>query len=455
MEEKRNDFTKGSVQKNIMNLALPMILAQLINVLYNVVDRMYIGRIPDAATLALTGLGLTFPIITIINAFANLFGMGGAPLCSIARGKNDNERAEKIMGNSFSMMILVGIILMIICFIFKKPILYYFGASDITFPYANAYITIYLFGTLFVMIGLGMNSFVNSQGFGKIGMMTVLLGAIVNIILDPIFIFLFDMGVQGAALATIISQFLSAAWILKFLTGKKAILKLRRKTMKLDFKLIKEIVTLGFSGFVMSVTNSAVQVICNTSLQFYGGDLYVGVMTVINSIREILTMPVNGMTNASQPVLGYNYGANEYKRVRTGIKFISVISVSYTVLIWLLLMLIPEIFIRIFNNDPTLIAACKSSMKIYFFSFFMMSLQFAGQSTFVALGKSKQAVFFSLLRKAIIVIPLTLLLPRLFSLGTAGVFLAEPISDIIGGSACYLTMLITVFRHLKQEEKMH
>ena len=455
MEEKRNDFTKGSVQKNIMNLALPMILAQLINVLYNVVDRMYIGRIPDAATLALTGLGLTFPIITIINAFANLFGMGGAPLCSIARGKNDNERAEKIMGNSFSMMILVGIILMIICFIFKKPILYYFGASDITFPYANAYITIYLFGTLFVMIGLGMNSFVNSQGFGKIGMMTVLLGAIVNIILDPIFIFLFDMGVQGAALATIISQFLSATWILKFLTGKKAILKLRRKTMKLDFKLIKEIVTLGFSGFVMSVTNSAVQVICNTSLQFYGGDLYVGVMTVINSIREILTMPVNGMTNASQPVLGYNYGANEYKRVRTGIKFISVISVSYTVLIWLLLMLIPEIFIRIFNNDPTLIAACKSSMKIYFFSFFMMSLQFAGQSTFVALGKSKQAVFFSLLRKAIIVIPLTLLLPRLFSLGTAGVFLAEPISDIIGGSACYLTMLITVFRHLKQEEKMH
>jgi len=450
--KRKNDFTKGSVPKSILSLALPMTLAQLINILYNIVDRMYIGRLPNASTLALTGIGVTFPIITIIMAFANLFGMGGAPLCSIARGRGDNEEAEKIMGNSFALLIISGILLTLLGLIFKKPLLFLFGASDATFSYANDYISIYLLGTIFVMISLGMNSFINSQGFGRMGMMTILLGAIVNIVLDPIFIFVFNMGVKGAAFATIISQFLSSLWVLKFLTGKNTILKLKFKNFKIDLSILKRIVSLGLSTFIMALTNSTVQIICNITLQSYGGDLYVGIMTVINSIREIIMMPVSGITNGSQPVLGFNYGAKEYKRVRSGIKFMSIVCIVYTTLIWLTLRMFPEFFIRIFNSEPELIQKGIPSMNIYFFGFFAMSLQFAGQSTYVALGKSKQAVFFSLLRKIIIVVPLTLILPRMFNLGTTGVFLAEPISNFLGGTACYVTMLFTVWPSLKEEK---
>lgn len=450
--KRKNDFTKGSVPKSILSLALPMTLAQLINILYNIVDRMYIGRLPNASTLALTGIGVTFPIITIIMAFANLFGMGGAPLCSIARGRGDNEEAEKIMGNSFALLIISGIALTVLGLIFKKPLLFLFGASDATFSYANDYISIYLLGTIFVMISLGMNSFINSQGFGRMGMMTILLGAIVNIVLDPIFIFVFNMGVKGAAFATIISQFLSSLWVLKFLTGKNTILKLKFKNFKIDLSILKRIVSLGLSTFIMALTNSTVQIICNITLQSYGGDLYVGIMTVINSIREIIMMPVSGITNGSQPVLGFNYGAKEYKRVRSGIKFMSIVCILYTTLIWLILRMFPEFFIRIFNSEPELIQKGIPSMNIYFFGFFAMSLQFAGQSTYVALGKSKQAVFFSLLRKIIIVVPLTLILPRMFNLGTTGVFLAEPISNFLGGTACYVTMLFTVWPSLKEEK---
>lgn len=448
-----NDFTVGSVAHNIMKLAIPMTLAQLINVLYNVVDRMYIGRIPDASTLALTGLGLTFPIITIIIAFSNLFGMGGAPLFSIARGSKEEKKAQQIMGNSFFLLVLFGFILTILGLLFKKPILYLFGASDATFPYANDYITIYLIGSIFVMIGLGMNHFINAQGFGKIGMMTVLLGAFLNILLDPLFIFVFHLGVRGAAFATILSQFASAFWVLHFLTNNKAAIKLNFPSLKLQASLVKNIVLLGLSSFVMSITNSAVQIICNVSLQFYGGDIYVGVMTVLNSIREILSMPVNGLTNASQPFLGYNYGAKQYKRVFKGIQFMSVSCISFTTISWIILMIFPAFFIRIFNDNPILIQYGIPAMHLYFFGFFMMSFQFSGQSTFVALEKSKHAIFFSLLRKVVIVIPLTLFLPKAANLGVTGVFLAEPISNFIGGTACFSTMLLTVGRELKRKEK--
>ncbi|MBU9735468.1 MATE family efflux transporter [Diplocloster agilis] len=447
-----NDFSKGSVSGNILSLALPMTLAQLINVLYNVVDRIYIGHIPGESTVPLTGLGLALPIITIITAFANLFGMGGAPLCSIARGQRENKKAEQIMGNSFSMLLISGILLMILCLLFKKPLLYLFGASSATFPYADSYLTIYLLGTVFVMINLGMNSFINSQGFGKIGMMTVLLGAVANIILDPLFIFVFQMGVRGAAAATLISQMLSAVWVLKFLRGPKAILRLNREGMRLKAELLKNITGLGMSGFVMSVTNGSVQIICNATLQNFGGDLYVGVMTVINSVREIITMPVMGVTNGAQPVMGFNYGAEEYGRVRSAIKFTTAVCVIYTFAVWGLLLLAPRFFIHLFNSEPELLEAGVPAMKIYFFGIFMMSLQFAGQSVFVALGKSRQAVFFSLLRKAIIVIPLTLLLPMVGGLGTNGVFLAEPVSNFIGGTACFATMMITVWPSLKKQE---
>ena len=445
----KNDFSRGSVIKNILNLALPMTLAQLVNVLYNIVDRIYIGRIPDNATLSLTGLGLCLPMITIVIAFANLFGMGGAPLCSIARGRGDLNEAEHIMGNSFALMLGTGIVLTALGLLFKKPLLYLFGASDSTFPFADEYITIYLCSSVFVMLGLGMNSFINSQGFGRVGMMTVCLGAAANIVLDPIFIFVLKMGIQGAAIATVISQFLSAAWIVAFLCGKKTILKLKPACFRLKARRVREIIGLGLSGFTMAITNSGVQIMCNASLQFYGGDLYVGVMTVINSIREVISMPVNGLTNSAQPVMGFNYGAKEYGRVRTAIKFTSATCIIYTTVAWLLLYLFPEFFIRIFNNDADLVMAAIPSIHIYFFGFFMMSLQFAGQSVFVALGKSKYAVFFSLLRKAFIVIPLTLLLPRILGLNTTGVFLAEPISNFIGGAACFITMLLTVWPELK------
>ena len=448
MKAHQTDFSKGNVYKNILELAVPMTMAQLINLLYNIVDRVYIGRIPEQGTLALTGLGLCFPIITMVSAFANLFGMGGAPLCSIERGKGEIREAEKIMGTSFSMMILCGVLLTILGLIFNRPILYAFGASDATYPFARDYTMIYLCGSVFVMIGLGMNSFINSQGFGQMGMLTVLLGAVTNIILDPIFIFVFGMGVKGAALATIISQFLSAIWVLKFLTGKRAILKLHLKTMKVKWHRLREIVGLGLSGFIMSVTSSAVQVVCNASLQSYGGDLYVGVMTILNSIREILSMPVQGITNGAPPVLGFNYGAGNFGQVKKAIRFMSVVCVVITTVSWLILILFPEFFIRIFNNEPEMIQASVEAIQLYFFGFFMMALQFAGQTVFVSLGKAKQAVFFSLLRKAVIVIPLTLMLPQIGSLGVKGVFIAEPVSNFIGGLACFITMLFMVLPEL-------
>ncbi|WP_044296772.1 MATE family efflux transporter [Robinsoniella peoriensis] len=448
MKAHQTDFSKGNVYKNILELAVPMTMAQLINLLYNIVDRVYIGRIPEQGTLALTGLGLCFPIITMVSAFANLFGMGGAPLCSIERGRGEIREAEKIMGTSFSMMILCGVLLTILGLIFNRPILYAFGASDATYPFARDYTMIYLCGSVFVMIGLGMNSFINSQGFGQMGMLTVLLGAVTNIILDPIFIFVFGMGVKGAALATIISQFLSAIWVLKFLTGKRAILKLHLKTMKVKWHRLREIVGLGLSGFIMSVTSSAVQVVCNASLQSYGGDLYVGVMTILNSIREILSMPVQGITNGATPVLGFNYGAGNFGQVKKAIRFMSVVCVVITTVSWLILILFPEFFIRIFNNEPEMIQASVEAIQLYFFGFFMMALQFAGQTVFVSLGKAKQAVFFSLLRKAVIVIPLTLMLPQIGSLGVKGVFIAEPVSNFIGGLACFITMLCMVLPEL-------
>ena len=448
-----NDFSKGSVVKNILGLAVPMTLAQLINVLYNIVDRIYIGRIPEHATLSLTGIGLSLPMITMVIAFANLFGMGGAPLCSIERGRGNLEEAEKIMGNSFTMLVVFGVFLTMLGLLFKKPLLYAFGASDSTYPFADAYITIYLLGSIFVMVGLGMNSFINSQGFGKVGMCTVLLGAVANIILDPIFIFGLGMRVRGAALATIISQFFSAVWIVRFLTGKRTILRLRLSCLRPQWKRIRAIVGLGMSGFTMAITNCTVQIVCNATLQTFGGDLYVGVMTVINSLREVASMPVQGVTNSAQPVMGFNYGAKEYGRVKKAIVFTSLFSIAYTTLAWAFLHGFPEFFIRIFNQDQALIEAGVPALRLYFFGFFMMSLQFAGQAVFVALGMSRQAIFFSIFRKVVIVVPLTLLLPSVSGMGTNGVFLAEPISNFIGGAACFGTMLLLVWTELTRRER--
>lgn len=450
----RNDFTKGPMWKNILRQAFPMTLAQLINVLYNVVDRMYIGHIPGSGRQALTGLGVTFPIIMMITAFTNWFGTGGAPLCSIARGKGNTDEAEMYMGNSLTLLVAAGIILPIVCFFIMRPVLYAFGASDETYPYASQYLTIYLCGSIFVMVGLGMNNFINAQGFPGRGMLTVAIGAICNIVLDPLFIFVLDMGVRGAALATVLSQAVSALWVMRFLLSSKAILKLRRQCLRLSLFHTKRILALGLSGFTMAMTNSIVQVVCNASLAHYGGDLYVGVMTVINSVREVLFMPVNGITNGSQPVLSFNYGAGRNDRVRQGIRVMSLLGISYAVVVWILVMLFPEPFIRVFTSDADLLRIGPHCMHLYYLGICLMSLQFCGQSVFVSLGKAKRAVFFSLFRKVILVVPLVLLLPRIPALGVDGVFLSEPISDLIGGGAAFTTMLITVYHPLKDHQQV-
>ncbi len=448
----RNDFSQGKMWVNILNQAIPLTIAHTVQVLYNVVDRIYLGHLPGSSGLALTGVGLIFPIVALITAFCNLFASGGTPLCAIARGAGKHERAERLMNTTFSMLVITALALMAAGYLFKKPVLYLFGASDDTYAYANEYLTVYLAGTMFSMISTGMNGFINAQGFARTGMMTIILGALLNVILDPICIFAMDMGVRGAAIATVVSQVVSCLWVLCFLTGKKAILTIKRAYLRPDGKLLREIVTLGVPGFIMAGTNCLVQAACNATLKIYGGDMYIGVMTIINSVRELFSLPVTGLTHGAQPVIGFNYGAREYKRVRSGIAFMSITGMVFTTVCWMLVLTHPRELLSLFNSDETLIEMGVRSMQIYFFGFFLMSFQFAGQSTFVALGQSRQAIFFSLLRKAVIVFPLTLLLPKIAGLGVDGVFLAEPISNLLGGVACFTTMMLTIWPMLRREE---
>lgn len=442
-----NDFSKGSVKKCIISQAIPLTLAQIVQLLYNMVDRIYIGHLPEIGDLALTGLGITFPIIVLIAAFTGLLGNGGTPLFSMARGDKQEVEAEKIMGNAFAMLLMASVVLFVMCFAFRKPILFLFGASEDSYQYADEYLQIYLFGTAFSMLATGMNGYINAQGFPKVGMVTTLAGALINIVLDPVFIFGLNMGVRGAALATVISQAVSALWVLRFLTGKKAILRLKKECFALEKSRVKRMISLGVPSFVMQGSNCLVQVVCNKSLQVYGGDLYVGIMTIINSVREVMSLPVGGISNGAQPVLGYNYGAKENERVKEGIRFMTLIGSAYTVLAWIVVMLFSEQICGIFSTDAETITKGAQMLNIYFFGFFFMAFQFAGQSTFQGLGRSKNAIFFSIFRKVVIVVPLTLLLPTL-GFGVSGVFLAEPISNAIGGLACFVTMWRTVYRKL-------
>ncbi len=443
------DYSVGSIPKAILSLAGPLMVAQLVNVLYSIVDRIFLGQLPEIGSLALAGLGLTMPIISIITACANLCGTGGGPLCSIHRGEGELRKAEQVIGNCFTLLLIIGASIIILGYIFKEPILYLFGASADTYPYANEYLSWYLPGTLFVMISLGMNPMINAQGFGRTGMLTVALGAGINLVLDPLFIYAFGFGIRGAATATVIAQACSAAWVLKFLTGKKAILHLRLKDLRLEARRVGKIISLGLAGFFMNLTNSLVQVVCNRTLQAYGGDLYVSIMTIVNSIREVFFMMLHGLNNGAQPVIGYNYGAKKYDRVRQAILF-SVISVLiFSIVIWAILMIFPGPLIQLFSGDEEILAAGIPAMMVYFGLFPFQALQNAGQTTFVSLGKSRRAIFFSLLRKAFINAPLTVLLPML-GLGAMGVFIAESSSQLIGGLACFITMYLTVYRPLKK-----
>lgn len=442
----KGDFSKGSIPSTVMKLAIPVILAELVQVFYNVVDRMYIGHIPGSGTQSLTGVGIVLPIITFITAFANLCSYGGTTLCAIARGEKDDESAVKILENAFTLLILCALILTVLIYAVRKPVLTVLGADSEILPYSLDYLDIYVIGTVFVMISLGMNSYITMQGFPVVGMWTVLIGAIINIILDPVFIFILHMGVRGAAIATVIAQFFSAAWVVVFLTGKQA--PLRMKRLYLNLKTTGQILQLGVSGFTFKVTNSITQGLVTSTLRLYGGamgTLYIGSMSIINSIREVTMQPVTGFTEAAKPVISYNYGAKEYSRVSKTIGFMLTGSLLYNTLAWAAMMLIPSLLISIFTDDSLLIQTCIPCMRIYFCAYFMMSFQSGGQNTFVALKHPKYAVFFSMFRKVILVVPLTLLLPRT-GLGVNGVFWAEAISQAVGGFCCGSTMFFKVWR---------
>ena len=447
MAQTKTDFSKGSVKKLILSQAIPLTLAQTVQLLYNVVDRIYIGHLPEIGDLALTGLGITFPVIVLIAGFTALFATGGATLFAIARGKGEEEEAENIIGNVFFLLLASALLLTVGCYLFRRPILFAFGASENSYVYADQYLRIYLLGTVCSMVATGMNPYINAQGFPRIGMFTTVIGAVINMLLDPVFIFGMDMGVRGAALATILSQTVSAIWVLRFLTGKQAILKLKTDKIRMDAGRTGKIMSLGLPGFVVQGTNSLVSIACNNQLQAYGGDLYVGIMTIINSVREMVSLPVLGISSGCQPVMGFNYGAGKFDRVKACIRFTAVLGLGYTLAAWAVVMVIPRTLMGIFSEDIQTIALGAEMLNLYFFGFFFMAFQFAGQSTFQALGRAKQAIFFSLLRKAFIVVPLTLLLPGL-GFGVRGVFLAEPISNALGGLAAFTTMYVTVYRKL-------
>ena len=437
MSNSTTDLGKESIGRLLLKLATPSIIAQLVNVLYNIVDRIFIGRMQNG-DVAMAGIGVAFPIVLLVSAFAAFVGMGGAPLAAIKMGEKDNNEAEKIMTNSFSVLLIIAGILTVIFMIFKEPILWKFGASESTIKYATDYLGIYLIGTVFVQIALGMNPFVNTQGFAKIGMMTVTIGAIINIILDPILIFGLNMGVKGAAVATIVAQAVSAIWVLRFLTGKKTILKLRKKYLKIDIKTMKPVFALGIAPFIMQSTESLVLVSLNSQLQKYGGDLAVGAMTIMSSIMQIITMPLMGLTQGAQPIISYNYGAKNLDRVKKTFKLLLLTCLSYSTLIVILLMLFPDFFVSIFNNKPELMEITTWSIKIYFAGMFIFGAQIACQQTFLALGRAKISLFLALLRKVVLLVPLIFILPNFTKNGLFGVLLAEPVADII---ACATTVI--------------
>lgn len=442
MSRSKTNLGEGSVGKLLISLALPAIVAQLVNVLYNIVDRIFIGRMADGE-IAMAGVGVAFPIIMIISAFSALIGMGGAPIAAIKMGEKDNDGSEKIISNSFSTLIIIGLICTIGFLIFKEDLLRAFGASDSTIGYAIEYLTIYLIGTVFVQIALGMNPFINTQGFAKTGMITVIIGAIINIVLDPIFIFGLNLGVKGAALATIISQFVSAIWVLAFLFGKKSILKIRVGYLVPDLKVLLPIVALGVSPFIMQSTESLVLISMNNKLQMYGGDLAVGAMTIMSSIMQIVTLPLMGLSQGAQPIISYNFGAKNIDRVKKTFKLLLISCLIYTFTMWISLMIFPEIFVSIFNNKQELIEITSWSMRIFFAGIFMFGAQIACQQTFLALGQAKISLIMALLRKVVLLVPLIFILPMFFEDKLKAVLFAEPISDII--AALTTITVFTIF----------
>ncbi|MEE3420727.1 MAG: MATE family efflux transporter [Lachnospiraceae bacterium] len=449
---KKVDFRNGTIVQNILQTALPMLVAQVLTLLYNIVDRIYIGRIPEVGTEALGAVGFCFPLIIVVTAFTNMFGMGGSPLFSMALGRGDKDKASAILNTALKLLVICAIPLMVLGELFAEPVLTLFGAGKEELAFALPYLRIYLTGTLFSMVATGINPYINAEGYSLYGMATVTVGAVANLLLDPLFIFAFDLGVEGAAIATVLSQFLSMLFVIHFLKspGNEFPIHLVHTADGKFFPYGKDIAGLGTVPFIMQITNSLVNIVCNQMLMQYGGALYVSAMTTVSSVRQILDTPVMAITEGSSPSISFNYGARQPDRVRKSIMVMTFMAIPYTAVIWLLIMVKPDLFIRIFTTDQSLIEVAAPALHLYFYAFIFQSLQYSGQTVFKALNQKKQAIFFSLFRKVILVVPLTLLLPGVFHLGTDGVFMAEPISNLIGGSACFLTMILTMKPELKR-----
>ena len=430
----KQDMGSGSIPKLMMNLAIPAVVAQMINMLYNFVDRIYIGHIPEAGASALTGVGLFLPILMMINAFAMLAGSGGAPRAAIAMGKNEQENAQKILGNCFSVLMIFAAVLTVAFYVFAPQLLRMFGASDVTLPYALSYARIYILGTVFVMIVMGLNPFITTQGFAKFSMITTVVGAVCNIILDPILIFGLHMGVRGAAVATVISQAISAVWVLMFLCGSKTMLKLTVRDMKIIPEVILPCLALGISTFVMLSTESILNISFNSSLSRFGGDVAVGAMTIISSCNQLVTLPLQGICQGGQPIMSYNFGAGKKERVKQAFRCQFLACAGYASLLWLLMMIAPQVFAGIFSSDPGLVDYTVWAMRIYMAGIFSTGIQISCQQTFMALGQAKISLLMACLRKLVLLIPLIFILPFFFSNKVFGVFVAEPVSDIIAAS---------------------
>ena len=430
-EKKEANLGEDRIGGLLFKLALPAILAQVINLLYNLVDRMYIGHIAEVGSVALTGLGVTMPFIMCVSAFAALVSMGGAPRASIMMGRGNKEEAERILGNCTSMLVLVAVIVTVVSQIWGPDILLLFGASESTLPYAWAYMQIYSLGTIFVQLALGLNAFINAQGFARTGMLTVVIGAVCNIILDPIFIFGLHMGVRGAALATILSQGVSCAWIVRFLLGKETTLRIRKGNLKIRPKTVGPCIALGVAPFIMQFTESVLNICFNTSLLKYGGDVAVGAMTILSSVMQMSMLPIQGLTQGAQPIIGFNYGAKKMDRVKKTFRLLLVSCVAFTAVIWLICMILPQAFILIFTDQAELIAFTKWAIRIYMAVSVIFGVRISCQQTFIALGNAKTSVFLALLRKVILLIPLIYILPAFMEDKLMAVFLAEPAADVI------------------------
>lgn len=447
------DLGKEPMGRLLLTLAVPAITSQLVNALYNMVDRMYIGHIPETGSAALTGVGICFPIIMIVSAFACLVGMGGAPRASIYMGKKDNKTAEKILGSCFSALIIVAVLLTIVVLMFKTPLLYLFGASENTISYAEDYVNIYAVGTIFVQLTLGMNAFISAQGFSMISMLTVAIGAVTNIILDPVFIFGLGMGVQGAALATVISQAISAVWAVRFLSGKNTTLRLRKENLKIRPAILLPCIGLGVAPFVMQSTESILVLCFNSSLLKYGGDLAVGAMTILSSVMQFAMLPLQGMTQGGQPIISYNYGAKQADRVKKAFWLQTVCCVTYAVLIWAAAEFVPGLLVGIFTGDPELAEIAKWALRIYMAGVFLMGIQISCQQSFIALGKSVVSAFLAIFRKIIVLIPMIYIMPALMKDDVQAVFLAEPIADTIAVLTTAAMFTIQFRKILKEMRK--